>query len=212
MRISYLCFLTLLTLSTVFACSGPQLYRVEQNNLNALQKPGADTARVVFIRPQKGLAGQGVAAVYDDDALIGGLSAYSYFAYDAQPGKHIFGCYATSSGMDFLEADIDGGRTYYAQCSYQDRVLELASKLIAVKKDSDIMESLPGMLPDLTRSSLTDEGVNMFTAKQEESGVFIVDERAAMVTYRTDIRELRKKWLKKAKVVQKPRLLTEDGR
>ena len=207
-----LCILTFYTLATALSCSSPKLHRVEKNNLLELQAPGEQTARVVFIRPQKGMAGQGVVAIYDADALIGGLSAYSYFVYDARPGKHIFGCYSDPPNMDFLLADIDGGRTYYAQCSYQDRVLVLAGKFIAIKKNSDIMDALPTILPNLTHSALTEDGVNMFTVQQDEAGKYIADKRAPMKTYRIDIEGLRNNWLERAKVVQKPELLTEDGK
>ena len=203
--------LIVLILASSVSCSGPQLHRVEQNNLNALQRPGADTARVVFIRYQKGFVAQGVIAIYDGNDLIGGLSPRSYFTYDTKPGRHIFGCYSSPPGMDFLLADIDGGKTYYAQCSYQDRVLSLASKIIAIKKGSDIMDGLPGLLPTLEQASLTAEGEELYKVQQEDAGRFIIDTRASMVTYRIDIEGLRKSWLKEAKTVQKPELLTEDG-
>ena len=211
MRIKGATVLTLSILAISVSCSGPQLHRVEKNNLNALQKPDAETARVVFIRSQKGMAAQGVIAIYDGNDLIGGLSSRSYFTYDAKPGRHIFGCYSSPPNMDFLLADIDGGRTYYAQCSYQDRVLSLASKIIAIKKGSDIMDGLPGKLPTLEHASLTAEGETLYKVHQEEAGRFIIDTRAAMVTYRIDIEGLRGKWLEEAKTVQKPQLLTEDG-
>ena len=211
MRFKSAIVLIVLILASSVSCSGPQLYRGEKNNLGELQKPGAETARVVFIRHQKGFVAQGVIAIYDGNDLIGGLSPQSYFTYDTKPGRHIFGCYSNPPGMDFLLADIDGGKTYYAQCSYQDRVFELASKIIAIKKDSDIMDGLPGLLPTLEQASLTAEGENLYKVHQEDAGRIIIDTRAAMVTYRIDIEGLREKWLKEAKTVQKPELLTEDG-
>lgn len=202
--------LTLLIPVILVSCF-PKLHTVKENNLSELEKPGSETARVVFIRPQKGFTGQGVVAIYDGNDLIGGLSASSYFAYDAKPGEHLFGCYSSPPLVDFLKADIDGGRTYYAQCSYQDRVLMLASKFIAIKKDSDIMEALDDILPKLRYSVLTDEGVSMYAIQSENSRKYIIDKRASMVTYRMDIEDLRQKWLEEAKAVQKPILLTEDG-
>ena len=202
--------LTLLIPVILFSCF-PKLHSVKENNLFELGKPDSGTARVVFIRPQTGFTGQGVVAIYDGNDLIGGLSANGYFVYDAKPGEHLFGCYSSPPLVDFLKADIDGGRTYYAQCSYQDRVLMLASKFIAIKKDSDIMEDLDDILPKLRYSVLTDEGVSLYVIQSENSRKYIIDTRASMVTYRMDIEDLRQKWLEEAKTVQKPILLTEDG-
>ena len=206
------CILLLSSLIFASSCGSPKLHNVKKNDLSVLGQPGAERARIVFIRPQKGMAGQGVIFIYDHNDLIGGLSGNSYFTYDAEPGEHIFGCYSSPPRMDFLKANIDGGRTYYAQCSYQDRVLQLAAKFIAIKKDSDIMGSLPKILPELNYSTLSDDGVHLFSVQKVNSGNFIIDERAAMVTYRIDIEGLREEWLKKSKDVQKPELLTEDGK
>ena len=196
----------------VSACgSSPALHGIQDHDLVTMERPDAGIARVVFIRPQTGFAGQGVIAVYDGDELIGGLSGNGYFLYDAEPGEHLFACYADRPGMDFMKADIAGGRTYYAQCSYQDRVMSLASHLFAVKKGSAQMNDLSNVLSPLSFSVLTNEGVAMFTIRNEPEGKQIVDTRAGMFEYRIEVDPLRDKWLERSKEVQKAWLLTEDG-
>lgn len=194
------------------ACSGfPELHSFQEHDLFTMERPDDGTARVVFIRPQTGLAGQGVVAVYEGYELLGGLSGNGYFVYDTKPGEHLFSCYASQPGMDFMKADIAGGRTYYVQCSYQDRVLSLAAHLFAIKKGSARMNDLNNVLSALRYSVLTNEGVAMFTIKDEPGGRQIVDTRAGMFDYRIEVDRLRDEWLERSKEVQKAWLLTEDG-
>jgi hypothetical protein len=206
------CIFVFSVLVVVSACGGfPVLHNFQDHDLSAMEQPDAGTARVVFIRPQTGMAGQGVVGVYDGDRLIGGLSGNGYFVYDADPGEHLFGCYSSQPGMDFMKADIAGGLTYYAQCSYQDRVLSLASHIFAFKKGSNRMNDLSNVLSPLRYSVLTDEGIEMFSIKNEPDGKQIVDTRAGMFEYRIEVDRLREEWLERANEVQKAWLLTEDG-
>ncbi len=199
-------------LVVVSACGGfPVLHIFQDHDLSAMGRPDDSMARVVFIRPQTGMAGQGVVGVYDGDRLIGGLSGNGYFVYDAEPGEHLFGCYSSQPGMDFMKADIDGGLTYYVQCSYQDRVLSLASHIFAIKKGSSRMNDMSNVLSPLGYSVLTDEGIELFSVKNEPDGKQIVDTRAGMFEYRIKIVELRDEWLERSKEVQKAILLTVDG-
>lgn len=199
-------------LVVVSACGGfPVLHDFQDHDLSAMGRPDASVARVVFIRPQTGMAGQGVVGIYDGDRLIGGLSGNGYFVYDAEPGEHLFGCYSSQPGMDFMKADVAGGLTYYVQCSYQDRVLSLASHIFAIKRGSNRMNDMSNVLSLLRYSVLTDEGAEMFSVKNEPDGKQIVDTRAGMFEYRIKIIQLRDEWLERSKEVQKAWLLTVDG-
>lgn len=199
-------------LAVLSACGGfPVLHEYQDHDLLAMGQPDAGVARIVFIRPQTGMAGQGVVGVYDGDELIGGLSGNGYFVYDAEPGEHLFGCYAHQPGMDFMKADIAGGLTYYVQCSYQDRVVSLAAHIFAIKKDSPRMNEISNVLAPLRYSVLTEEGANMFAVKNGPDGKEIIDTRAGMFEYRIKIVQLRDEWLEQSKEVQKAKLLTADG-
>lgn len=200
------------SLALLSSCGGPRLYSIKEHNMAKMGAPAPNSARVVFFRSQSGFVGQGILAIYDGNELIGGLSGTGYFVYEAEPGEHVFGCYSDPPSMDFLKANIDGGKTYHAQCSFQDRVLMLASKFVAIKKGSDRMENLDNRLSSLEYSILTQEGVDLYTVKREAAGNFIVDTRAAMTVHRIDIDRLRDEWLERAKIVRKPELKTADGR
>ena len=196
----------------ISACGGfPVLHDYKDHDLSAMGQPDAGVARIVFIRPQTGMAGQGVVGVYDDNELIGGLSGNGYFVYDAEPGEHLFGCYAHQPAMDFMKADIAGGLTYYVQCSYQDRVVSLAAHIFAIKKGSARMGDIDNVLAPLRYSVFTAEGADMFAVKDGPDGKEIVDTRAGMFEYRIKIVELRDEWLEKSELSQKAKLLTTDG-
>lgn len=202
-------FLTiLLALTVLSSCSGPKHYSIKKNALNAIQKNN-NKATVVFIRLQSGFGGTHDVAVYDGDKLIGILSKSGYFTYETSPGEYLFASY--SAKLDFLKAEIAAGKTYYVQASHQDRVVVLTSKIIAVKKDSDIMNELDQILPTLNNTELTELGRELYKVHNEPNGKFIIDDRAAFFTYRIDYDQARVEWLQKSKAVRKAELLPEDG-
>lgn len=176
--------------------------------LDELQKNN-NKATVVFIRHQSGFGGTHDVAVYDGDMLIGILSKSGYFTYEANPGEHFFASY--SAQLDFLKAKIAAGKIYYVQASHQDLVGVLRSKIIAVKRDSDLMNTLDQLLPTLTNTELTEQGRELYKVHHEPNGKFIIDDRAAFFTYRIDFDQARVEWLQKSKAVQKDELLPEDG-
>ena len=82
-------------------------YNVKSHVLPNIQKPPINTARIVFFRPpQHALNAGWMLNIIDGDKTIGILPINSYFIYDTEPGRHIFG---VMSGQlsDFLRADIE---------------------------------------------------------------------------------------------------------
>lgn len=75
-------------------------------------KPAAGKALVMFLRPSAlGLLIH--ASVHDGDKLIGMVPYNCKLAYQADPGKHTF--MVVSEAADFMTADLEAGKTYYAQ-------------------------------------------------------------------------------------------------
>ena len=70
---------------------------------------------------------------------------------------------------------------------------------------------MSNVLSALRYSVLTDEGIEMFSVKNEPDGKQIVDTRAGMFEYRIEVDRLREEWLERSREVQKAWLLTEDG-
>lgn len=77
--------------------------------------PSHDTAQVVFLRSS--FAGSTVqASIFDvtsgDAQFIGILSNKKKLMYPVEPGRYVF--MVVSEAADFMEADIVGGKRYYA--------------------------------------------------------------------------------------------------
>ena len=80
-----------------------------------LVAPAADTAQIVFLRSS--ILGSAIQAVVYDATdggaeFIGILSNGKKLAHTVQPGQHIF--MVVSEAADFMEAELLGGKTYYA--------------------------------------------------------------------------------------------------
>jgi hypothetical protein len=76
--------------------------------------PGPGSALIVFMRPSNyGAAAQ--SSVFDitsgEPVLVGIVSADTKVAYETGPGNHRFMVVAESA--DFMEAEVDAGKTYY---------------------------------------------------------------------------------------------------
>ena len=104
--------LTLLTLIVITGCASNKM--IESSN-QAIQKPSSDESLVVFLRSS--WFGRGVqASLFDvssnESEFIGIISAGKKVAYVVEPGVHKF--MVVSEAADFLEADLVGGRTYFA--------------------------------------------------------------------------------------------------
>jgi len=77
--------------------------------------PGADKAQIVFMRSSM-FGGAIQSSVFDasggDTKFIGILSTGKRIAYTVEPGKYRF--MVVSEAADFMEAEVLGGKTYYA--------------------------------------------------------------------------------------------------
>lgn len=75
-------------------------------------KPDAGKAMVVFMRPSS-FGGAILATVYDGEEYIGTVPANSKFAYQTEPGEHMFMVIGESA--DFMKAELAANKTYYAR-------------------------------------------------------------------------------------------------
>ena len=103
--------LALVLMALFSACSTmtPHMTVVEGNTqLN----PEEGKALLVFVRPSN-YGGAVQATIYDDTTYIGTVSANTKVAYQASPGEHMF--MVVGESADFMQADLEEGKTYYAQ-------------------------------------------------------------------------------------------------
>jgi hypothetical protein len=82
-------------------CAAP---RFMKPTTTALQ-PTPEKAVVRFLFPRTG------GYIWDGETFLGTGWQAAQFDYHASPGKHIF--FTTAENKAFLEADLDGGKTYY---------------------------------------------------------------------------------------------------
>ena len=78
----------------------------------ALSPPPPDKALVVFVRPGR-MAGYVASVIYDDQDIISVLMDETYAAYQAKPGIHRF--MVVSEAADFMDADLEAGKVYFAE-------------------------------------------------------------------------------------------------
>lgn len=91
-------------------CSvSPHLTEVSLEQKTVYPKRGK--ALVIFMRPSF-YGGAIQATVFDDTKYIATVSAGTHVAYQAEPGKHTF--MVVSEAADFMDADLQAGKTYYS--------------------------------------------------------------------------------------------------
>ena len=93
-------------------CASPLMVDSPQQTLVA---PTDEQAQVVFMRSSSfgGAIQSTLFDISDDETkFIGILSTGKKIAYTVDPGKRVF--MVVSEAADFMEANLDGGKTYYA--------------------------------------------------------------------------------------------------
>jgi len=105
----------LLVLTMAFFVAGCATSKMMDAPEQQLITPSADKAQVVFFRSS--FVGSAIQAVVFDATgggaeFIGILSNGKKLAYEVDPGKHTF--MVVSEAADFMEAELVGGKTYYA--------------------------------------------------------------------------------------------------
>lgn len=105
----------LVTFAAALLASGCASTKMIDSPQQELVPPAAGKAQVVFMRAS--FVGSAVQAVIYDATggsaeFIGIISNGKKLAYSVDPGQHVF--MVVSEAADFLEADLAGGKTYYA--------------------------------------------------------------------------------------------------
>lgn len=91
------------------ACAGTTHLKPSPQGPVTKAEPGK--ALVVFLRPSA-LGSAIQATLYDNDAYIGTIASGTQIAYQATPGEHMF--MVVSEAADFMKADLEAGKIYYA--------------------------------------------------------------------------------------------------
>jgi len=78
----------------------------------SIQQPPADKANVIFLRPARNGINY-VAAIYDGDRFVSLHTVDTHHQYLTAPGKHQFMASISSGYPAFLDAELEGGKTYF---------------------------------------------------------------------------------------------------
>ncbi len=97
----------LVMLMLTMGCAGTSPY---MHKATMVEQPTPDKALVYFMRP----SGLGFAIhfqIWDSYHLIGLSQAKSFFAYECEPGKHLF--IGRAENKRVVDADLEAGKSYY---------------------------------------------------------------------------------------------------
>jgi hypothetical protein len=104
---NYLRIVPFIILILIAGCAGTSQYMVKAT---PIEGPSSGKALVYFMRP----SGFGFAInfqIWDGDHFIGLSQAKSYFAYECDPGKHLF--IGMAENKRGIEADLEAGKSYF---------------------------------------------------------------------------------------------------
>lgn len=108
-------FRILLSIATILLASGCASTKMAVKSDQQVAAPTSDSAQIVFLRSS--FVGSAIqASIFDvtsgEPHFIGILSNATKLAYEVQPGEHVF--MVVSEAADFMEANMLGGKTYFA--------------------------------------------------------------------------------------------------
>lgn len=136
LNIALLGFITL----TMCGCSSTLMKRAD---IQIMTPPGTQTSRVIFLR-ESAFGGAIQASIFDasseDLKFVGVSSTGTKVAYDTIPGIHRF--MVVSEAADFMEATLDGGKTYYAMVTPRMGMWKARFSLWPIKSDANARHSL----------------------------------------------------------------------
>lgn len=102
--------LSVALVAVLMGCAGSSGYMTRTERAAAPQAPSPGKALVYFMRP----SGLGFAIhfqIWENYRLIGLSQAKSYFAYECDPGEHLF--IGRAENKRAVAADLEAGKTYY---------------------------------------------------------------------------------------------------
>lgn len=117
-------------------------------------KPAADKSMVIFMRPSS-FGGAILATVYDGMDYIGTIPANSKFAYQTEPGEHMFMVIGESA--DFMKAELAPGKTYYSRVAARMGVWKARFSFIPYNKEEPASE-LESWINDTKLMEMNEKG------------------------------------------------------
>jgi hypothetical protein len=152
----------------ITGCAGRSQYMVKATPTEA---PHPEKALVYFMRP----SGMGFAInfqIWDSDHFVGLSQAKSYFAYECNPGKHLFLGFAENKVA--LEADLEAGKLYYVGTNVRMGAWKARMDFTPVTRGSELWDKMEQYKRSLNFiSSKEEERARWEAAKKQETQKFI---------------------------------------
>jgi hypothetical protein len=92
-----------------------------------LRKPGEGKSIVYFVR-SSGMGALINFKYFDGEKYLGKFNYGKYLIYECEPGKHIF--WSRSENTDFIEADLEAGKTYIVDSEAQMGAIKAGVELV----------------------------------------------------------------------------------
>jgi hypothetical protein len=120
----------------IAGCAGSSLY---MRKSTPIEEISSGKVRVYFMRP----SGLGFAIhfqIWDRYRLIGLSQAKSYFAYECEPGEHLF--IGRAENKRAVEADLEAGKSYYIITQVKMGAWKARMAFIPVTKGSEFWDKV----------------------------------------------------------------------
>ena len=164
----YLKIILLSSLVLMTGCAGSSKYMVKAT---PTEGPQTDKALVYFMRP----SGMGFAVnfqIWDSDRFVGLSQAKSYFAYECDPGKHVFLGFAENQVA--IEADLEAGKSYYIGTNVRMGAWKARMNFTPVTQGSQLWDQVEEFKKNLTFiAAKEEERAKADAAKKQEVQKFV---------------------------------------
>lgn len=148
---------------TAISCSTARHATVETTA--RVERPEPGMSLIYFVRAGAPNRFPG-PVVMDGDTYIGTAPTWGHLAYVTKPGRHMFAVF--SEAADFLQADLEPGKTYYANVRQRAGVWERRYSFVA-HNDPSAIDAARGLVTATPQVRSTDAGREWF---EENRGLF----------------------------------------
>jgi len=165
----YLNKLLLMVFALTMGCAGSSTYMVKGT---PTQGPTPGKAMVYFMRPS-GMAFAINFQIWDGTHFVGLSQAKSYFAYQCDPGGHLF--LGIAENKIAIEADLEAGKSYYIGTNVRMGVVKARLDFTPVTRDSELWNKVDEYKKSLNFISVKEEERAKWEAAKKQEAQTLVD-------------------------------------
>jgi hypothetical protein len=153
----------------ITGCAGSSQYMVKATPIAG---PPSEKVLVYFMRP----SGMGFAInfqIWDSNHFVGLSQAKSYFAYECNPGKHLFMGFAENKVA--IEADLEAGKSYYIGTNVRMGAWKARMDFTPVTRGSELWNRVEEYKKSLNPIATIEEERAKWEAAKKQEAQKIVD-------------------------------------